>query len=65
MKKNGPEFFFFLIFLIKYLFVLTKFEFLVSDESPYFSHYAWSPVKFYVQQMLLVKVISENVAKVR
>ena len=24
-----------------------------------------TPVKFYVQQMLLVKVISENVAKVR
>ena len=37
-------------------------EFLVSDEAPIF---LITPVKFYVQQMLLVKVISENVAKVR
>ena len=36
-------------------------EILVSDESPYFSH---MPVKIYLQQMLFVKVISENVAKV-
>ena len=34
----------------------------VSDESPYFSHYA---CEIYVEQMLLKKVISENVAKVR
>ena len=36
-------------------------EFLISDESPYF---LITPVKFYVQQILLVKVISENVTKV-
>ena len=36
-------------------------EYLVSDESPYF---LITPVKVYVQPILLVKVISENVAKV-
>ena len=35
-------------------------EFLVSDESPYII--LNTPVKFYLQQMLFVKVISENVA---
>ena len=37
-------------------------EFLISDESPDFSI---TPVKFYVQQMLLVELISKNVAIVR
>ena len=35
-------------------------EFLVSDESPYFSHYA---CKILRAQMLPVKVISENVGE--
>ena len=34
-------------------------EFLVSDESPIF---LITPVKFYLQQLLFVKVTSENVA---
>ena len=36
-------------------------EFLVSDETYIFPHYAC----IYVQQMLIVKVITENVAKVQ
>ena len=38
-------------------------EFMVSEESPYFSHY--TPVKSYGQEMLIFKVTSENVAKVQ
>ena len=37
-------------------------ECLVSVESFYFSHY---PVKYDMQQMLILKVTSENVAKVQ
>ena len=36
-------------------------EFLISEESPYYSH---NPVKSYGQEMLILKVMSENVAKV-
>ena len=36
-------------------------KFLVSDESPYF-FLLITTVQFYLQQMLFVKVINENVA---
>ena len=36
-------------------------DIVISGEIPYFSHY---PVKSYGQEMLILKVTSENVAKV-